>query len=103
MVVIRVIDRGPGIPLRQRERIFERFVRSADDATDARSSGTGLGLAIVRGLVEAHAGRVWVEEPRDGEGTRLAFSLPGAAPSVVAGEDVHVDVDEQPDEASQRS
>lgn len=103
MVVIRVIDRGPGIPLRQRERIFERFARSADDATDARSSGTGLGLAIVRGLVEAHAGRVWVEEPRDGEGTRLAFSLPGAAPSVVAGEDVHVDVDEQPDEASQRS
>jgi K+-sensing histidine kinase KdpD len=103
MVVIRVIDRGPGIPMDQRERIFERFVRSADDATDARSSGTGLGLAIVRGLVEAHAGRVWVEEPRDGEGTRLAFSLPGAGPSVVAGEDVHVDVDEQPDEAPERS
>jgi K+-sensing histidine kinase KdpD len=103
MVVIRVIDRGAGIPVEQRERIFERFVRSADDATDARSSGTGLGLAIVRGLVEAHAGRVWVEEPRDGEGTRLAFSLPGAGPSVVAGEDVHVDVDEEPDEAAQGS
>jgi K+-sensing histidine kinase KdpD len=94
MVVVRVIDRGPGIPVDQRERIFERFVRSADDATDARSSGTGLGLAIVRGLVEAHAGRVWVEDPRDGEGTRLAFSLPGAGLSAVAGEDVHVDVDE---------
>jgi K+-sensing histidine kinase KdpD len=103
MVVIRVIDRGPGIPVDQRERIFERFVRSTHDATDARSSGTGLGLAIVRGLVEAHAGRVWVEEPRDGEGTRLAFSLPGAGLSVVAGEDVHVDVDEQPDEAANRS
>jgi two-component system, OmpR family, sensor histidine kinase KdpD len=94
MVVIRVIDRGPGIALDQRERVFERFVRSADNTTDAGNSGTGLGLAIVRGLVEAHAGRVWVEEPRNGEGTRLAFSLPAAAPSVVAGEDVHVDVDE---------
>jgi two-component system, OmpR family, sensor histidine kinase KdpD len=94
MVVIRVIDRGPGIALDQRERVFERFVRSADNTVYAGNSGTGLGLAIVRGLVEAHAGRVWVEEPRNGEGTRLAFSLPAAAPSVVAGEDVHVDVDE---------
>ena len=102
MVVIRVIDRGPGVPVDQRERIFERFVRSGDDATDASRSGTGLGLAIVRGLVEAHAGRVWLEEPRHGEGMRVAFTLPSASPSVVAGEDVHVDVDEQPDEAADR-
>ena len=93
MVVTRIIDQGPGIPADQRERIFERFVRSSDDA-DAHAGGTGLGLAIVRGLVEAHAGRVWVEDPRDGEGTRLAFALPAAGPSAVAGEDVHIDVDE---------
>jgi two-component system sensor histidine kinase KdpD len=93
MVVTRIIDQGPGIPADQRERIFERFVRSSDDA-DGHAGGTGLGLAIVRGLVEAHAGRVWVEDPRDGEGTRLAFALPAAGPSAVAGEDVHIDVDE---------
>jgi two-component system sensor histidine kinase KdpD len=93
MVVVRIIDEGPGIPVEQRERVFERFVR-ADDGAGGGSGGTGLGLAIVRGLVEAHAGRVWVEEPREGEGTRLAFSLPAGGPSALAGEDVHVDVDE---------
>ena len=101
MVVVRIIDGGRGIPVDQRERIFERFIRSTEEADDGQTAGTGLGLAIVRGLVEAHAGRVWVEEPRTGEGTRLAFSLPAAGPSAIAGEDVHVHVDEQPDETAQ--
>ena len=82
MVVVRVIDRGPGVPEAQRERIFERFVRGVTDGqADEESgrpgqSGTGLGLAIVRGLVEAHAGRVWIEDPEGGEGARFAFTLP---------------------------
>jgi K+-sensing histidine kinase KdpD len=82
MVVVRVIDRGPGVPEEQRERIFERFVRGIDDgqpegeAGRPAQSGTGLGLAIVRGLVEAHAGRVWIEDPERGEGARFAFTLP---------------------------
>ncbi len=83
MVVIRVIDRGPGVAAEDRERIFERFVRGGDGerhgaAGEARAAGTGLGLAIVRGLVEAHAGRVWMEEPEEGEGGRFAFTLPAA-------------------------
>jgi two-component system sensor histidine kinase KdpD len=94
MVVVRVVDRGPGVPTDQRERIFERFVRSNDESTADAGMSTGLGLAIVRGIVEAHAGRVWVEEPRDGEGGRFAFALPAAEQSAVAGEDVDVDVDE---------
>jgi two-component system sensor histidine kinase KdpD len=105
MVVMRVIDSGPGVAPEQRERIFERFVRSdegAGGATDA-AGGTGLGLAIVRGIVEAHAGRVWVEEPRDGGGGRFAFALPSADQSAVAGEDVHVDVDDQANQPSQRA
>jgi signal transduction histidine kinase len=101
MVVVRIIDGGQGIPVDQRERIFERFIRSTEDAGDGQTAGTGLGLAIVRGLVEAHAGRVWVEEPRPGEGTRLAFSLPAAETSAIAGEDVHVHIHEQPDETAQ--
>ena len=95
MVIIRVIDRGPGVAPDQRERIFERFVRSEDGSSATDASGTGLGLAIVRGIVEAHAGRVWVEEPREDGGGRLAFALPAAEQSAVAGEDVHVDVDDQ--------
>ncbi len=103
MVVIRVIDRGPGVRVDQRERIFERFVRSEDDVAADAASGTGLGLAIVRGIVEAHAGRVWVEEPRDDGGGRFAFALPSAEQSAVAGEDVHVDVDHQAHQPSQRA
>ena len=69
----------PGSPLwatsRKRpalgNRVFERFV--SDGAVDG---STGLGLAIVRGLVEAHAGRIWLEEPDPGEGGRFAFTLP---------------------------
>jgi K+-sensing histidine kinase KdpD len=93
MVVVRVIDQGPGVPVDQRERIFERFVRSDVAAEADAANSTGLGLAIVRGIVEAHAGRVWVEEPRDDGRGRFAFALP-AAQSAVAGEDVHVHVDE---------
>lgn len=94
MVVVRIIDYGPGLPLGQRERIFERFVRSEDVGGTDAGGGTGLGLAIVRGIVEAHAGRVWVEDPHDDEGGRFAFALPAAEQSAVAGEDMHVDVNE---------
>jgi K+-sensing histidine kinase KdpD len=103
MVVIRVIDRGAGVPVDQRDRIFERFVRSEDASAIDSGSGTGLGLAIVRGIVEAHAGRVWVEESRDDGGGRFAFALPAAEPSTIAGEDVHVDVDDQANQPSQRA
>ena len=68
--VVRVIDRGPGVPAEQRERIFERFVRG--------TGGTGLGLPIVRGLIAAHGGSVWLEDPQPGEGGRFAFSLVAA-------------------------
>jgi K+-sensing histidine kinase KdpD len=103
MVVIRVVDRGPGVAPDQRERIFERFVRSEEGPVANAGSGTGLGLAIVRGIVEAHAGRVWVEEPREDGGGRFAFALPSAEQSAVAGEDVHVDVDDQAHQSSQRA
>ena len=76
MMVVRVIDRGPGIPEELRDHLFTRFARGA--GSQAGSGGTGLGLAIVRGLVEAHAGRVWIEDAPDGVGTSVAFSLPAA-------------------------
>jgi two-component system sensor histidine kinase KdpD len=78
-ILIRVVDRGPGIPKAQQARIFEPFYRSGTDATGHR--GSGLGLAIVRGFVEANGGRVWVESLPD-QATSFVVELPiGSAAS----------------------
>ncbi len=53
--VVQVLDNGPGVPIRDRERVFDRFVR-LDPARDADSGGTGLGLAISRETARAHGG-----------------------------------------------
>jgi two-component system, OmpR family, sensor histidine kinase KdpD len=70
-VAIRVLDRGPGVPAATRERLFNRFVKGPSNAGD----GTGLGLAITRGLVEAHAGSIVLENGPAGE-TAFRFTLP---------------------------
>jgi K+-sensing histidine kinase KdpD len=66
-VVVRVADRGPGIPAGARERIFEPFNDGA--------RGTGLGLAIARGFLQVNGGRLWVES-EEGRGSSFAFALP---------------------------
>ena len=76
MIVVRVGDRGPGVPDELRPRLFSRFVHGGSG--DGDGGGVGLGLAIVRGLVEAHAGRVWLEDGEGGTGATFAFSLPAA-------------------------
>jgi K+-sensing histidine kinase KdpD len=77
MIVVRVIDSGPGVPVALRAQIFDRFVRGGQ--TDSvRAAGMGLGLPIVRGLVEAQGGHVWLEDADAGEGASFAFSLPAA-------------------------
>lgn len=76
-VVVRVRDFGPGVPLEQRQRVFERFYQ-VEGGGEQRIGGAGLGLAISRGFVEAHGGRIWVEDA--GPGALFAFSLPLAPP-----------------------
>jgi signal transduction histidine kinase len=72
-VEIEVADTGAGIAGADRDRVFEPFFRGGADAARP-SNGAGLGLAISRAIVEAHGGRIWLE---DGEaGTRVRFSLP---------------------------
>jgi two-component system sensor histidine kinase KdpD len=72
-VVIRVHDRGPGIPERERERIFDKFYRPV--SVRERVPGTGLGLYIAREILRTHSGDLWIEsEP--GEGSEFCAGLP---------------------------
>ncbi len=71
-IAIRVVDRGPGIPHAELERIFEPFYQGPDDRPH---EGSGLGLAIVRGLIEVNGGRVWAES-MPGQGTTFVIELP---------------------------
>jgi len=73
-LLVRIVDRGPGIAERERERIFEPFYRSPASAGDGHT-GSGLGLAVVRGFVEANGGRVWAES-LPGQGTTFVVELP---------------------------
>jgi two-component system sensor histidine kinase KdpD len=83
VVMISVEDRGPGIRVEIRDRVFEKFFRAMrdGDVSDRRVSGSGLGLAIAHGIVEAHHGRIWVEDAEDGIGARFVIELPINAPS----------------------
>jgi two-component system sensor histidine kinase KdpD len=71
-VLVRIVDRGPGIPEADLERIFEPFGRVA---TSDERGGTGLGLAIAKGFAEGNGGRVWAESLQ-GQGASFALSLP---------------------------
>jgi signal transduction histidine kinase len=71
-LLLRVMDRGRGIPPSQRQRIFDRFARA--DTGDRR--GFGLGLTFCRLAVESHGGRIWVESGPEGRGTSFVFTLP---------------------------
>jgi two-component system sensor histidine kinase KdpD len=93
-VEISVADRGPGLPAAALARVFDPFYRvdgtSRADSSGPRPLGTGLGLAVARGLVEAHGGRIWVEN-RPGGGACFTFTLPLHAPldsAAPAAEDV---------------
>jgi signal transduction histidine kinase len=71
-----VIDDGPGIPLADRERVFERFHR-LDASRNRKRGGAGLGLAIVRAIAEAHGGRVRAVDRGGRRGARVEIVLPG--------------------------
>jgi two-component system sensor histidine kinase KdpD len=72
-LVVRVVDRGPGIPAGERERIFEPFYR----APHGNGGGSGLGLAIAKGFVEANGGEIEVESfPGQGTSFVVSFEAP---------------------------
>jgi signal transduction histidine kinase len=74
-VVVRVADKGIGIPNAQLKRIFKRFYR-VPGRFMARVKGTGLGLFIVQSVVRKHGGRVFAESPGLGHGSTFTILLP---------------------------
>jgi two-component system sensor histidine kinase KdpD len=73
-IVLHIGDRGPGIPIDQRARVFEKFYR-LPQAQPAGLHGAGLGLAICKGVVEAHGGEIMLSD-RAGGGTLATIRLP---------------------------
>ncbi len=69
-----VKDNGAGIPLKEQEKIFEKFYQIEDSLT-RENDGMGLGLSICKQIVEVQGGRLWLESKK-GEGCRFAFTLP---------------------------
>jgi signal transduction histidine kinase len=74
-VVVQIDDDGPGVPVDQRQRVFDRFTR-LDEPRNRNDGGAGLGLAIVHEVVQAHGGEVECTESPLG-GARMCIRLPG--------------------------
>ena len=77
LITIAVEDQGPGISATLRDRVFERFYRvSSNGFGNERAGGIGMGLAIAKGIVEAHGGRIWIEDAKTSHGARIVFTVP---------------------------
>ena len=77
MIQIAVEDQGPGIPGHLRKRVFEKFYQATERGADAdRPEGIGMGLSIAKGSVDAHGGRIWIEDGTGGHGVRVSFTVP---------------------------
>ena len=74
---LSVEDEGPGISPETRERVFDKFFRAMRDGdVGNHKSGSGMGLAIARGIVEAHGGRIWIEDADGHSGAKFVVDLP---------------------------
>ena len=73
-LTFKIEDTGEGVPVEDRERIFESFYQGESTPT-REHGGTGLGLSIVKSFVEAHGGKVWVE-PAEGSGATFIVEIP---------------------------
>jgi two-component system sensor histidine kinase ChvG len=78
MIVVRVEDEGPGVPIGEREAIFNRF-HSIRPEGEAFGRHSGLGLAIARAIVEGHGGSIYVTDRDDAHnGARFVIHLTAA-------------------------
>ncbi|RKU38666.1 hypothetical protein C6496_05430 [Candidatus Poribacteria bacterium] len=72
---VEVIDTGPGIPAEERQKIFDKFYQLSDIST-RQQGGSGLGLSISKSIIEAHGGKLWIDDGNQGKGSNFQFVLP---------------------------
>lgn len=71
---VSVTDTGKGISDEEKKMLFNKFTR-VEQAANSKEEGTGLGLVIVKGMIEAHGGRIWIEDSKP-HGSKFNFTLP---------------------------
>jgi two-component system OmpR family sensor kinase len=69
---LEIEDEGPGIPVKEREKVFRRFYRYHGE----RALGSGLGLAIAKNVADYHGGRISIRDGNGGKGTRIVVTIP---------------------------
>jgi CheY-like chemotaxis protein/anti-sigma regulatory factor (Ser/Thr protein kinase) len=75
-LVVEVADTGPGVPVEDRQRIFDSFQQGVQHPE--QTEGTGLGLTLSKRILELHEGRIWVESEM-GQGSTFGFALPAGS------------------------
>lgn len=73
-VMIEVADNGIGIPDKDKPLLFHKFFQASNQA-EVHEKGTGLGLVICKGIVEAHGGKIWMEDNKP-KGAKFMFTIP---------------------------
>ncbi len=78
MILMTISDEGQGVPSELRERVFDKFFRTTGEelANSEQPKGLGMGLAIARGIVEAHGGRIWLENAEGKHGSCVKLLIP---------------------------
>jgi signal transduction histidine kinase/DNA-binding response OmpR family regulator len=77
-LLVRVVDRGRGIPADKLEAVFDRF-QQVESGDSSKKGGTGLGLAICRSIIQQHGGAIWAQANHGGPGTTLWVQLSRSA------------------------
>lgn len=86
--IVQVVDSGPGIPVEERQRVFERFYRVGGDRHDSGVTGCGLGLSIVQRIVALHGAELELGEGMHAQGLRITVSFPLHSQQAVQARDV---------------
>jgi two-component system sensor histidine kinase KdpD len=77
-LLLSIEDEGKGISVELRERVFDKFFRAMRDGDMNADNppGTGMGLTIARGIIEAHHGKIWIEDATYQKGTKVVLTIP---------------------------